>query len=215
MTIQANMLPDAPHLPSAVARANTSPVSMAGVQDSATLARQQLTSAVPAPAQSAAYAATNPTPPRALLRNSASGLAAQLLSQGAAADENFQALFIPATTPTTAAPKPDTDFLQAMRLARGETAPTAAATSTVATATPARREVQATQTPSTESPLLRPGMPAMIADAGPITFVAGGMLLRKKMPVVGRAMQAYTQALARNAAWGMPPATSAITASVN
>lgn len=96
-------------------------VSAAGVHDPATLARQQLPNAVPAPSQVAAYAAYMPSAYRPLVRMVSSQLAAQFIAQGETVDGGslFQ-IFEPPSTLSTTIAAPQYSYLSDIRLARGQ-----------------------------------------------------------------------------------------------
>jgi hypothetical protein len=110
------------------------------------MARQQLVSAVPAPALIPSYNANGTTPPkltaRALTSAPSSALAAQLIAQDPSLSAQEMEIFSPQVVVAdteASAPAPD-DFLSALRIARGDipppTPPQTKSVSTVATNPP-------------------------------------------------------------------------------
>jgi len=103
-------------------------LSAAGVNDAATIARQQLLSAPPAPALIAAYAASIQPQQKPLARAAtqapSSALAAQFIAQDSSLTEADLAIFVPAK-PATNLPADNStadSYLADMRIARGEVA---------------------------------------------------------------------------------------------
>lgn len=134
MTLNVTALPESAGALPALRLGQPLPVSAAGVNDPAAIARQQMVIAAPAPALIAAYSTHIPPAPKLVVRNPVSSpLAAQFIAQnpGASADELavFEAQATPAQTPTPQATADD-DFFASIRIARGgaEMAPIAAAT---------------------------------------------------------------------------------------
>lgn len=122
MTINVALAPEGT-TPAHQARAQAPIVSAAGVHDSASLARQQLPSAVPALVSVAAYHThippqPKPSLPRASVAPPSSALAAQFIAQGAAESDEALAIFAP-QVPTHAL-LPEAEYLQDLRMARGE-----------------------------------------------------------------------------------------------
>lgn len=107
-------------------RAHLPQLSAAGVGDQSAIARQQLPSAVPAPALIAAYS-THITPPpkqpaKPTVAQPSSALAAQMLAQTPEADDSLLAVFEPRQPP----PEPTNDndaFISPLNLARPQTSP--------------------------------------------------------------------------------------------
>ena len=125
MTIQSAVLPEgvAPGLP---ARGQSVAISAAGVNDLAAVARQQLPSAVPAPALIAAYNTSiqpQPKPARTTMTAPpSSALAAQFIAQDAVQTPEDLTIFV-APTPrgnTAATESAGDDFLTQLRIARGD-----------------------------------------------------------------------------------------------
>ncbi len=125
MTIQSAVLPEGV-APSSPARAQGAAISAAGVNDLAAIARQQLPSAVPAPALIAAYSTAIQPAPKPVARSGlvppSSALAAQFIAQDAVQAPDDLAIFV-APAPQNAAAtseSPGDDFLTQLRIARGD-----------------------------------------------------------------------------------------------
>ncbi len=187
-------------------------ISPAGVNDAAAIARQQLPSAVPAPAVLAAYSANIAQPakpaPRGNLPQPSSQLAAQLIAQGEGeVSAEDLALFAPRATPAEQAPaeSPADDYLATMRLARGETAPSETAP-TQAAAPAAKPIVVAEQEPlpasqvaaqaQTESNALQHSGIGQATIAYPNAI---SKFLRRQNVAQAHGVEAYQFAAARNA----------------
>jgi hypothetical protein len=216
MTINLNGLPESLAAPAPQSRAGVVVVSTASVNDGGASARQQLTNAVPAPVQVAAYAPFIPQQPKPVIRTSSSALAAQFISQGALTSEEDLALFEPAkpvTLPPTAEDEAGNDFIAAMRMARGEftpanlARPTTVKPATIQTTTRdamAAANSAALATVATDN-AARSGM-TQLAAALPALF---SHFAARPTFTQARGVVAYQLSLARNAGLRSAPAPSA------
>lgn len=130
MTVNVTALPEAGGAPLALRTAQQPLISAAGVNDAAAVARQQLPSAVPAPAMVAAYLANMPHPPKPALRAvplaPSSALAAQFIAQDSGVGSEELAVFVPRALPGEGVPAPAEEaFVSPLRAARAESATTA------------------------------------------------------------------------------------------
>lgn len=194
-------------------RAQATLISPAGVNDAAALARQQLTTAVPAPTLIAAYSANVPQQPKPPVRPTptapSSSLAAQFIAQEAVTSAEELAIFVSrAATVATNTPADD-DFLATLRMARGDIpAPKNAA---VLTAKPSQELAQATiqtqvaatttATNAANETLARTVV-AQAATGLPALFT---QFIRKPTIINTRGLTAYQLAEARNAAMRKVP----------
>ena len=191
-------------------RAAPTPISAAGVNDAATLARQQLVNAVPAPAAIAAYSSNIVPQPKPPARPSAalpsSPLAAQFIAQDAAISGDELAIFTPRPTPAPAgeAPAVADDYLSALRTARGEVAP--AKSNDAAATAPSQQAVKAGEqadiatakiTTYVATETLARTVVAQAATGLPSVF---SQFIRKPSIINARGLSAYQLAQARNAA---------------
>ena len=128
MTINVTVLPETGGASPTVRAGGSSTISAAGVNDSAAIARQQLPNAVPAVALVPAYAGNAVAPPKPptkpLTSVPSSAFAAQLIGQSS--DITAEDLAIFELHPVAEQPLEDAapdDFLNAIRIARGDVAP--------------------------------------------------------------------------------------------
>lgn len=177
--------------PTPMTRTAPDAVSAAGVRDPAALSRQQLPSAVPAPVQVVPYAAYMPPAYRPPIRTVSSPLAAQFIAQvGEAEASGLMDIFELPTPPPAPSNDASDDYLQDMRLARGE--PTVAATTN-----PARATKTATAPTTAEPGIIEPGGVSQRAAALP----ALSLIIGQPAGLAGvRGIGAYQLASARNAA---------------
>lgn len=113
-------------VPAQNVRAQGNPVISTAGNDTQAIARQQLPSAVPAPVLLGAYSsgiAQQPKPPaKPFLSVPSSSLAAQFIAQGDAGTSDDLAIFQPPSLPaqTTSEETPADDYLNDLRIARGD-----------------------------------------------------------------------------------------------
>lgn len=208
MTLNVTALPDGAGAPPALRLGQQTPVSAAGVNDPAALARQQMVNATPAPSIVAAYSANIQPPPKLTTRNPVSSpLAAQFIAQnpGATVDELsvFEAQTV-TTQVTTAQETSEDDFFASIRIARdgGEMAPIASATKQAAgmkqTAEPIMPEIKSETglVVQEQTSALRSGL-GQLAASLPALFAP---LTKSVSFTKARGMSAYQIALNRNAA---------------
>jgi hypothetical protein len=111
-------------VPAQNVRAPSSPVISTAGNDAQSIARQQTPSAVPAPALLAAYSTgiapqTKPAP-KPLSSLPSSTFAAQFIAQGDAGSDDDLAIFVPPPPLQTAEESPADDYLNDLRVARGD-----------------------------------------------------------------------------------------------
>ncbi len=194
--------------PALNARVAVTPISAAGVNDAATLARQQLVNAVPAPATIAAYSSNvvqQPKPPvRTTIALPSSMLAAQFIAQDAVAAEEL-AIFTPPPPATTTSNEPVADdYLAALRMARGEVqaakpnAAQASAPSQLGAKTNEQVEMAAAKTTANAATeTMARTVVAQAATGLPALF---NQFIRRPTILTARGFGAYQLAEARNAA---------------
>jgi hypothetical protein len=194
MSLNVAPLPEQAGAPVPSLRAAAPVVSVTGVTDDAAMARQQLPSAVPAPAQLAASAAYVPSAYKPLVRMPSSALAAQWLAQDASAGESEAgvALFAPPKPAAPTAPPMADHLLADMRMARGELPPDEARVA-------ATRDAAATLTSEARASVFneqrRSAGLSSLAASLPTLFNA---FVRKPSLVQARGVAAYQLAAARN-----------------
>jgi hypothetical protein len=193
--------------PAPSVRAATPLISAAGINDQAAIARQQLPTAVPAPAFIAAYSANIPPQPKPPLRPNiaapSSALAAQFIAQDAALSPEDLAIFVatkPAMAKASAEPAGD-DYLMNMRIARGDVALASKPSQVTVQATTqeaiANAKLATTLAGETN---MRSGI-AQFASAIPALV---SQFMRRSTLAQARGVSAYQLAEARNAASRTP-----------
>lgn len=202
MTVNVTTLPEMAVAPLAL-RAVPASISAAGVNDLATIARQQLQSAVPAPALIAAYSTnvqaqpqTKNTRPVAIVNAVSSPLAAQFIAQLPNVNAEDLVIFSPPVKATVDAAQtpPEDDYITALKIARGEVVLAKPA----APATPPRvqtSEAAANQTPAPAEASARAGVAALAASL-PVLVVP---LTRTPTLEKARGVAAYQLAQTRGA----------------
>jgi hypothetical protein len=201
-----------------VARPQSLAISAAGVNDAASLARQQLPNAVPAPALIAAYSANVPPqpklPPRPTSAVPSSALAAQFIAQGVLTLDEAAEIFTPAaaaSTPTEQLDAPD-DYLVALRVARGDVA--AANANPPALIKPSQETTQAVNqralenTKTTTNAVTETLARTVVAQAATGLPALFTQLIRRPSIITARGFAAYQLAEARNAVTRKPVAAS-------
>ena len=193
-------------------------ISAAGVNDPAALARQQLPTAVPAPALIAAYSANPPQVPKPPQRTAnssqpSSALAAQVIAQDSSLTSDDLAVFTPRQVPaeiTTPAPAAD-DYLTNLRIARGDLSLAGEGAASPVSSKPTQASVQsaaldvAAHAPSaavaSSESNARSGL-GQLAASLPSLF---GKLLRRQTTIARtQGVDAYALAAARNAMSSVP-----------
>lgn len=192
MTVNVTALPEQAAAPQPVRPNAQLPISAAGVNDLAAVARQQLPGAVPATALIPAYAAHVAAPPKPPLRQPASGpssaFAAQFLAQSPEVSAEDMAILTPRPPANAEAQAaPEDDYLTNMRIARGDIQPRAQEVTAAPTTT---KQPMATGETATRSPLLQmaAGLPSLFTQ-----FIKRPTILQ------ARGIGAYQLAEARNA----------------
>lgn len=198
MTINLNGLPESLAAPAPQSRAGVVVVSTASVNDGGASARQQMTNAVPAPVQVAAYAPFVAQQPKPIIRTPSSALAAQFIAQGSIFSEDDLALFEPAKMP---APMPalgdgaGDDFISALRMARGEFMPANGARPTAAEPSVAQAALARDGASASRDKAAHGGM-SQLAAALPALF---SHFAARPAFAQARGVVAYQLSLARNA----------------
>lgn len=215
MTISLNV--SGVEAPAPVASRGSLPVlSPAGVNDNAAIARQQLPTAVPAPALIAAYNANTPQQPKPVSRPAAappsSALAAQWIAQGETSDEALQ-IFAPAPPSVKEDDVPQDDYLKQLKIARGDVSLAEKPAAPAATSTPALREVDSQHQLGEQLVALVNALnqgegaesfsASQLAANLPQLFVPG---LRRRTVANSNGVNAYQLAQARNATIKVPAA---------
>ncbi|MES2984539.1 MAG: hypothetical protein V4735_05055 [Pseudomonadota bacterium] len=204
MTLNVTGLPDTSSAAPQV-RAVAQVISAPGITDAATIARQQMVAAAPAPTLIAAYAAQVATPPKPPVRtpapSSSSAFAAQFIAQtpGATADdlELFSVPAKPQDAPEQAVV--EDDFLSALRIARGDIPAMAAKAPVAAKAEPAPLAAP----PPAVVAVVAASVPDITIRTTPALATALGLPLSVAVPVkkqtllTTRGTQAYQLAEAR------------------
>lgn len=196
-------------VPAPTLRAGVEPVSSAGVHDPGALARQQLPSAVPAPAQVTAYAPYTASAYRPVVRTVSSPLAAQFIAQeaGSGEDELF-GIFEPSPAKNQSVIVPQDSYLSDIRAARGE-APAAPQEATNAAPSnaaksPASAPSQPTTREASEAAIASRNSTSQLASAlPPLTLLVG----RQPTLSTARGVGAYQLTNTRNAATQKTPKT--------
>lgn len=196
--------------PASNVRVVATPISAAGVNDAAALARQQLTNAVPAPAAIAAYSPNVVQQPKPVLRNPialpSSSLAAQFIAQGVVDSAEALEIFAPRATPVTATNAPiEDDYLTALRVARGDiqaaqTTPKTAATAPSQQATQAAVQAEQAATKTSANAVNETVARSVVAQAASGLPALFNQFIRKPTILTARGLGAYQLAEARNAA---------------
>jgi hypothetical protein len=202
--------------PALSVRAAVAPISAAGVNDTAAMARQQLVNAVPAPAAIAAYSASIVPQPKPVVRAAvaipSSALAAQFIAQDAASTAAELDIFVPRSTATPPADAPmEDDYLSALRIARGDippakSAPLAATSASGLSRTEEGEQAQfasATLTANAARETVVRNVVAQAAAGLPALFT---QFIRRPTIVTARGLSAYQLAEARNAGMRQPVA---------
>jgi hypothetical protein len=191
-------------------RVVATPISAAGVNDAAALARQQLATAVPAPAAIAAYSPNIVQQPKPIVRNPiaapSSSLAAQFIAQGVVDSTEALEIFTPRPTVTTGTDAPiEDDYLTALRVARGDIQAAQSAQKTPATkpsqqATQAAAQAELTVNKTTANAASETVARSVVAQAASGLPALFNQFIRKPTILTTRGLGAYQLAEARNAA---------------
>lgn len=193
-------------VPVQTARASAAVVTTTGVNDLAAIARQQLQSAVPAPALLAAYSSkiapqTKPAP-RGSVPQPSSQLAAQIIAQDASLSSDDLTIFEPRPLPDSDAPEPIAGRYLAAAATANENAQSATIKPTVSgnsaqveEATVAQTQQQASVNEALAHAAIQPAL-GQFAAVLPSFF---SKFLRRQSIVQAYGAEAYALAASRNA----------------
>jgi hypothetical protein len=187
-------------VPAQNVRAQSNPVISTAGNDAQAIARQQLPSAVPAPVLLGAYSAAiapQPKPPaKPFLSVPSSSLAAQFIAQGDSGSSDDLAIFEPPPLPaqTTSEETTPDDYLNELRIARGDL-------SSAKTTAPTQASEQAQAREAVQNAKLETTVSSEMAARSGIAQLASALTQYIRRPGITQAkgVGAYQLAQTRNA----------------